>query len=74
MPQAASLAHLFDLGATLRADMIRITFTDNVFSTRIGRSVGSGRPLRSWAVSDSGAGSLWRRNTYLVAVGASAGN
>jgi hypothetical protein len=52
----------------------RITFTDNVFSTRIGRSVGSGRPLRDWAVSDSGTGSLWRRNTYLVAAGASTGN
>lgn len=51
-----------------------ITFTDNEFSTRIGRSVGSGRPLRSWAVSDSGAGSTWRRNTYLVAASASTGN
>jgi hypothetical protein len=52
----------------------RITFTDNVFSTRIGRSVGSGRPLRSWAVSDSGSGSLWRRNTYKVAGSANTGN
>lgn len=52
----------------------RITFTDNVFSTRIGRSVGSGTPLRDWAVSDSGTGSLWRRNTWLVAAGASTGN
>jgi len=46
---------------------VRITFTDNTFSTRIGRSVGSGDPLRSWAVSDSGTGSLWRRNKVLVA-------
>lgn len=52
----------------------RITFTDNVFSTRIGRAVNSGAPLRSWAVSDSGTGSLWRRNTWKVAAGASVGN
>lgn len=52
----------------------RITFTDNVFSTRIGRSVGSGTPLRSWAVSDSGTGSLWRRNTWAVAASESTGN
>lgn len=52
----------------------RITFTDNVFSTRIGRSVGSGTPLRDWAVSDSGTGSLWRRNTWLVSGSASTGN
>lgn len=51
-----------------------ITFTDNVFSTRIGRSVGSGTPLRSWAVSDSGTGSLWRRNTWMVDPAASTGN
>lgn len=53
---------------------VRVTFTDNVFSTRIGRAVGSGKPLRSWAVSDSGTGSLWRRNTWLVDAGASTGN
>lgn len=53
---------------------VRITFTDNVFSTRIGRSVGTGKPLRSWAVTDSGTGSTWRRNTYLVDPGASIGN
>lgn len=52
----------------------RVTFTDNVFSTRIGRAVGSGKPLRSWAVSDSGTGSLWRRNTWLVPGSASTGN
>jgi hypothetical protein len=51
-----------------------ITFTDNEFSTRIGRSVGSGTPLRSWAVSDSGTGSLWRRNRWKVAAAASTGN
>lgn len=44
----------------------RVTFTDNEFATRIGRSVGTGRPLRSWSVSDDGAGSLWARNRYVV--------
>lgn len=53
---------------------VRITFTDNTFSTRIGRAVGSGTPLRGWAVSDSGTGSLWRRNTWLVDPSASTGN
>lgn len=53
---------------------VRITFTDNVFSTRIGRAVGDGTPLRSWAVSDSGTGSLWRRNKWLVAPAAATGN
>ncbi len=52
----------------------RITFTDNEFSTRIGRAVGAGKPLRSWAVSDSGSGSLWRRNKWKVAAAAAAGN
>jgi len=52
----------------------RITFTDNLFSTRIGRAVGSGRPLRSWAVSDDGAGSLWARNRYLVGADESPSN
>lgn len=52
----------------------RVTFTDNEFSTRIGRAVGSGKPFRSWAVSDSGTGSMWRRNTWLVSGSASTGN
>lgn len=52
----------------------RVTFTDNTFSTRIGRSVGSGRPLRSWSVTDSGTGSLWRRNKWLVAANAVTSN
>lgn len=52
----------------------RITLTDNVFSTRVGRAVGAGKPLRSWAVSDSGTGSLWRRNKWMVAATASVGN
>lgn len=52
----------------------RVTFTDNVFSTRIGRSVGTGRPLRSWAVSDDGAGSLWARNRYDVDAAAATSN
>lgn len=52
----------------------RITFTDNIFSTRIGRSVGSGAPLRGWAVSDSGTGSMWRRNKFEIPGGAAAGN
>jgi hypothetical protein len=53
---------------------VRITFTDNTFSTRIGRATGSGTPLRGWAVSDSGTGSLWRRNRWMVAPSASTGN
>lgn len=44
----------------------RLTVTDNYFSTRVGRSVGTGRPLRGWFVSDSGTGSLWRRNRWLI--------
>lgn len=52
----------------------RVTFTDNTFSTRIGRSVGTGKPIRNWAVSDSGTGSLWRRNKWLVAANAAVSN
>lgn len=52
----------------------RVTFTDNWFSTRIGRSVGTGKPLRSWAVSDSGSGSTWRRNKFIVAAGSASAN
>lgn len=52
----------------------RITFTDNWYSTRIGRSVGDGTPLRSWAVSDSGSGSIWRRNKLLVGAGSLSAN
>lgn len=52
----------------------RVSFTDNFFATRIGRSVGSGKPLRSWAVSDSNAGSTWRRNKFLVPSGNASGN
>ena len=53
---------------------VRVTFTDNIFSTRIGRTVGSGDLIRSWAVSDSGTGSLWRRNRWKVAALAATGN
>jgi hypothetical protein len=53
---------------------VRITFTYNTFSTRIGRAVGSGDLLRSWAVSDSGTGSTWRRNKWKVAASESTGN
>lgn len=54
----------------------KITFTDNVFSTRIGRSVGDGKPLRGWSVSDSGVtgGSLWRRNKWRTASNAAVSN
>jgi len=52
----------------------RVTFTDNVFSTRIGRSVGSGKPLRGWSVTDSGTGSMWRRNKWKVASNAAVSN
>lgn len=61
---------LFGTGGT----SARVTFTDNVFSTRIGRAVGTGKLIRSWPVSDSGTGSLWRRNTWLVSASASTGN
>ena len=53
---------------------VRMTFTDNVFGTRIGRAVGSGRPIFAWDVSDSGTGSMWRRNKYLVAAGSASAN
>jgi len=43
-----------------------ITFRENTFATRIGRAVSTGRPLRSWAVSDDGSGSVWARNRYEV--------
>ena len=52
----------------------RVTFTDNSFSTRIGRAVGTGKPLRWWAGSDSGTGSMGRRNTWLVPGAAATGN
>ena len=44
----------------------RVTATGNVFATRIGRSVNTGRPLRSWSVTDDGSGSSWSGNTYQV--------
>lgn len=52
----------------------RIVFTDNTFSTRIGRAVGTGKPLRAWAVSDSNSGSVWRRNKWMVASNAAVAN
>ncbi len=52
----------------------RVTFTDNWFATRIGRSVGTGKPLRSWAVSDSGSGSTWRRNKWWIDSGEASSN
>lgn len=58
----------------------RMIFRDNDFTTRIGRSVGTGRPLYSglWDVSDDGAegagGSFWGRNLYVVGAGEAQAN
>lgn len=48
----------------------RLQFTDNFFASRIGRGAvaGSSKPNRDWNVTDSGTGSFWRRNKFLIGV------
>ena len=36
VPQLAGPSHIFDLGGTYRADMVRVTFTDNYFGQGAG--------------------------------------